>query len=230
MRRVLILGGSDGIGLGIATALAKREEVETVYIVDSKPVDKKSRNEKFKWYGFSLDESGGNWFFDRFMFFDRYRNMDIDGLIITPGFGSPKIYKNITGNEIESCFRRDTIPAMRLIQKFYDMLDSKSDFYCGVFMNPVGHHPGLLMSAHGAASVALKSFILSVNLELKKSGSVNTILEVCPGNIDWTSLSGDETDSAAVKTLAKEIIRSMEEKRDFFIPGYQDEYIDEGEN
>ena len=34
MRRVLVVGGANGIGLSIATELAKRDSVEKVYIVD----------------------------------------------------------------------------------------------------------------------------------------------------------------------------------------------------
>ena len=34
MKRVLVIGGANGIGLSIATELAKREECEKVYIVD----------------------------------------------------------------------------------------------------------------------------------------------------------------------------------------------------
>lgn len=40
MRRVLIVGGANGIGLAIATALAERDEVERVYIVKKRYEDK----------------------------------------------------------------------------------------------------------------------------------------------------------------------------------------------
>jgi len=222
MKRILIVGGANGIGLGIATALAEREEVEKVYIVDKKPVDKKFQNEKFKWYYFNLDETNQDKFFDRYMFFDRFT--DIDGLIITAGFGSLKLFKDIEASEIDRYFRVNTIPTLRLIKKFYNRLDSKSDFYCGVMVSIAGHLPSPWLSVYGATKAALKSFIASVNVELKKSGSVNQILEVSPGHIDGTSFSGGETNLDSVMPLAKEIIKNMEEKNDLFIPGYEEVY------
>lgn len=222
MRRVLILGGANGIGLGIATALAEREEVERIYIVDKVQVDSRYQNEKFKWYYFNLDETEGNRFFDKYMFFDRF--MDIDGLIITAGFGSLKLFKDITESEIDSYFRVNTIPAMRLIKKFYSRLDSKSDFYCGVLVSIAGHLPSPWLSVYGATKSALQSFIASVNVELKKSGSVNQILEVSPGHIDGTSFSGGETDLDKLADLSKEILNNLEEKNDLFIPDYEKVY------
>lgn len=222
MRRVLILGGANGLGLGIATALAEREEVEKIYIVDKQPVDKKFQNEKFKWYYFNLDETDGNWFFDKYLFFSRF--MDIDGLIITAGFGSLKLFKDISDSEIDSYFRVNTIPTMRLIKKFYNRLDSKSDFYCGVLVSIAGHLPSPWLSVYGATKAALTSFIASVNVELKKSGSVNQILEVSPGHIDGTSFSGGDTDLDSVMPLAREILKNLEEKNDLFIPGYEETY------
>jgi hypothetical protein len=65
-----------------------------------------------------------------------------------------------------------------------------------------------------------------VNVELKKSGSVNQILEVSPGHIDGTSFSGGETDLDSVMPLAKEILKNLEEKNDLFIPGYEETYKD----
>lgn len=222
IRRPLIVGGANGIGLAIATALAEREEVESVYIVDKVQVERKYQNEKFKWYYFNLDNTEGNWLFDRYLFF--YRFMDIDGLIITAGFGSLKLFKDISESEIDSYFRVNTIPAMRLIKKFYNKLDSKSDFYCGVLVSIAGHLPSPWLSVYGATKAALKSFIASVNVELKKSGSVNTILEVSPGHIDGTSFSGGETDLDSVMPLAKEILKNLEEKNDLFIPEYEEVY------
>ena len=34
MKRALVVGGANGIGLSIATELAAREDIEKVYIVD----------------------------------------------------------------------------------------------------------------------------------------------------------------------------------------------------
>jgi short-subunit dehydrogenase len=161
MKRILIVGGANGIGLGIATALAEREEVEKVYIIDKKPVDKKFQNEKFKWYYFNLDETNQDKFFDRYMFFDRFT--DIDGLIITAGFGSLKLFKDVEVSEIDRYFRVNTIPTLRLIKKFYNRLDSKSDFYCGVMVSIAGHLSSPWLSVYGATKAALKSFIASVN-------------------------------------------------------------------
>ena len=193
-----------------------------MYIVDKAQVDSRYQNDKFKWYYFNLDETEGNRFFDKYMFFDRF--MDIDGLIITAGFGSLKLFKDITDSEIDSYFRVNTIPAMRLIKKFYSRLDSKSDFYCGVLVSIAGHLPSPWLSVYGATKAALQSFIASVNVELKKSGSVNQILEVSPGHIDGTSFSGGETDLDKLADLSKEILNNLEEKNDLFIPDYEKVY------
>lgn len=222
MRRVLIVGGANGIGLAIATALAERDEVERVYIVDKQVVPRDYMNPKFKWYYFNLDETEGNRFFDKYMFFDRF--MDIDGLIITAGFGSLKLFKDITDSEIDSYFRVNTIPAMKLIKKFYDKLDSQHAFPCSVMVSIAGSLSSPWLSVYGATKAALKSFIQSVNVELRKSGSVNQILDVSPGHIDGTSFSGGETDLDSVMPLAREILQELEKKSDLFIPQYSEVY------
>ena len=54
-----------------------------------------------------------------------------------------------------------------------------------------GEHCGLYVfsffSVYGASKAALKIFIESVNVELKKSGTDNRILNVSPGRINGTN-------------------------------------------
>lgn len=47
MKRALVVGGANGIGLSIATELAKRNDCEKVYIVDKSELSTDYNNEKF---------------------------------------------------------------------------------------------------------------------------------------------------------------------------------------
>lgn len=109
MRRVLVVGGANGIGLSIATELAKREDVEKVYVVDKAPLDKESQNRKFEVFQFDLTNEG-------FSLFDRFN--DIDTLMITAGFGKLALFKNIPESHIINSFNVNTIPVLRLVHRF----------------------------------------------------------------------------------------------------------------
>ena len=56
MRKALIVGGANGIGLSIATELAKRSDVEKIYIVDKAAIDEDFMNPKFEVYKFDLTQ------------------------------------------------------------------------------------------------------------------------------------------------------------------------------
>ena len=215
MKRVLIVGGSNGIGLAIATSLASREGVERIYIVDKVPVDPRYLHPKFQKYFFNLDT-------DNYKFFDRFT--DVDTVIVTAGIGSLKLFKDIDEEDIPRYFRVNTIPAMRLARKFYSRLQSQEDFSFCVMVSIAGFLSSPWYSVYGATKSALKSFIESVNVELKKDGSSNRILNVSPGHIDGTSFTGEPTIVEDLLPLAEEIIRNMEEKNDLFIPKYEEIY------
>jgi short-subunit dehydrogenase len=215
IRRPLIVGGANGIGLAIATALAEREEVEVVYIVDCKAIDTEYRNPKFQWMNFNLCWSD-------YSFFDRFS--DVDSLIITSGFGSLKLFQDIDEEEIIRYFQVNAMGVIRIIRKFYDRINSTDAFPCCVMVSIAGSLPSPWLSVYGATKAALKSFIQSVNVELRKGGSVNQILDVSPGHIDGTSFSGGKTDLDKVLPLAEEILKNLEEKRDLFIPQYYEVY------
>lgn len=213
MRSTLVVGGANGIGLSIATELAKREDVEKVYIVDKAPVAEEFHNTKFEGYQFDLTN-------EDYSFFDRFA--DIDTLMITAGFGKLALFKNVPESLIVNSFNVNTIPVLRLVHRFYGKLESKEDFYCGAMVSIAGFMSSPFFAVYGATKAALKIFIESVNVELKKAGSTNCILNVSPGTLKGTSFTSGKTDLNITAPMANAIIEHLEAKDDLFIPQYED--------
>lgn len=217
MKRILIVGGANGIGLSMATLLAKRESTEKVYIVDKAPMAKEYLRPKMDYTYFDLINKD-------YSLFERFS--DIDGLIITAGFGRLALFKDIPEDMISTYFNVNTIPVIRIIKRFYSKLMERENFYCGVLVSIAGFMSSPFFSLYGATKAALKIFIESVNVELEKNGSNNRILNVSPGSIKGTSFNGGVTDLSETESLAKDIIKHIEEKDDLFIPRYEEVFHD----
>lgn len=215
MKRVLIVGGANGIGLSIAKVLAAKSETEQVYIVDKAPLAEDYQEEKIKSFQFDLTR-------EDYSFFDKFA--DIDGLMITAGFGRLQLFSDIPEEMIASYFNVNTIAVIRVIKHFYDKLISKDDFYCGVMVSIAGFMSSPFFSLYGATKAALKIFIESVNVELEKAGTPNRILNVSPGSIKGTSFNQGKTDLSVTAPLAIDIINNLENKNDLFIPQYEEIY------
>lgn len=215
MKRILVVGGANGIGLSIAKVLAARKETERVYIIDKSPLALEYQEEKIKSYEFDLTSSD-------YSIFNQFG--DIDGLMITAGFGRLALFKDIPEEMIPLYFSVNTVAVIRVIKHFYDKLMGENDFYCGVMVSIAGFLSSPFFSIYGATKAALKNFIESVNVELLKSGYTNQILNVSPGSLKGTSFDNGKTDLAITRELSSEIIRHMEAKDDLFIPKYEEIY------
>lgn len=213
MKRTLIVGGANGIGLSIAMQIVKRETCEKVYIVDKDSLADEYRHSKIESFQFDLTNAD-------FSFFDRFT--DIDALMITAGFGRLALFKNVDEQYIINSMNVNATAVMRIIHHFYDKLQSPEDFYCGVMVSIAGFMSSPFFSVYGASKAALKIFIESVNVELEKSGSTNKILNVSPGNIKGTGFYNGKTDLSQTESLANEIICHLEAKDDLFIPQYEE--------
>lgn len=213
MKKALIVGGANGIGLSIATELAKRKDCEKIYIVDKSELSKDYNNEKFECYQFDLTCND-------YSFFDRFN--DIDTLMITAGFGRLALFKDVDESMIPLSFNVNTIPVMRIIKRFYSKLESQHDFYCGVMVSIAGFMSSPFFSIYAATKAALKVFIESVNVELLKAGTTNQILNVSPGSLKGTSFTNGKTDLSVTAPMAQAIIAEMEKKNDLFIPQYDE--------
>ena len=217
IKRILIVGGANGIGLSIATELAKIDSVEKVYIVDKAPLAEEFLNSKFEVFQFDLT-NGDYSFFDRFT--------DINAMMITAGFGKLALFKDVSESYITSSFNVNTIPVLRLVHKFYGKLEAQDDFYCGVMVSIAGFMSSPFFAVYGATKAALKIFLDSVNVELKKAGSSNRILNVSPGALKGTSFASEKTDLSVTAPMANSIIEHLIAKNDLFIPQYEEIFKD----
>ena len=210
MKRV---GGANGIGLSIATELAKKDSCEKVYIVDKVVPDKEYLNPKMEYFEFDLTS-------DDYSIFDKFDN--VDTLMITAGFGRLALFKDISEEHITNSFAVNSVAPIRIIHHFMDKLQSNQDFYCGVMVSIAGFLSSPFFAVYGATKAALKIFIESVNVELEKNGSSNRILNISPGTISGTSFTNGKTDLSKTAPLANEIIQHLENKDDLFIPNYNE--------
>ena len=213
MKRILVVGGANGIGLSIATEMALRPQTEKVYVVDKAPLAQERRLEKMEAFEFDLTSTD-------YAFFDRFQ--DIDALMITAGFGRLALFRDVPEQHIIDSFNVNTIATMRLIKHFYHLLEGPRDFHCGVMVSISGFMSSPFFAIYGATKAALKIFIESVNVELEKGGSNNRILNVSPGSIKGTSFNKGETNLDITRPLACDIIEHLEQKDDLFIPQYEE--------
>lgn len=213
IERILVVGGANGIGLSIATELAKRDSVEKVYIVDKAPLVEEFQNPKFEAFQFDLTN-------EDYSFFDRFT--DINALMITAGLGKLALFKDIPEQHIIDSFNVNTISVLRLIKRFYPILEAKENFYCGVMDSIAGWMSSPFFAVYGATKAALKIFIESVNVELLKAGTTNRILNVSPGTIKGTGFYAGQTNLGELHSMTSDILSHLEAKDDIFIPKYDE--------
>jgi len=217
MKRLLVVGGANGIGLSIATEVAKKDECEKVYIIDKAEVAFENMNPKFETYQFDLTS-------DDYSIFDRFQ--DIDSLMITAGFGKLALFKDVQESYITSSFTVNSVAPIRIIHHFMDKLQGHKDFCCGIMVSVAGFMSSPLFAVYGATKAALKIFIESVNVELEKTGSTNKILNVSAGSFKGSSFNGGQTDLPQLKYVADEIISNLESKNDLLIFKYDEVFKD----
>ena len=126
MKRALIVGGANGIGLAIAKELSASDACEKVYIVDKAILAEEYQDDKIESFVFDLTSAD-------YSFFNRFT--DIDSLFITAGFGKLSLFKDLDEQYIINSFNVNTIACIRIIKHFYNRLLQQADFYCGVMVS-----------------------------------------------------------------------------------------------
>ena len=209
MRKALIVGGSNGIGLSLVKNM---DMYDRIYIID-KVAPEIDLGDKVSYEYFDLRNQD-------FTIFKNYE--DINCLVITSGFGSLGLFEELDDTMINDLFSVNTVAVIRLIKQFYTKINSKEDFYCAVMGSISGFLSSPFFSVYGASKAAICKFIESVNVELEKGGSVNRILNVSPGSIKGTQFYNEKNNIELTTPLARAIIKKLHNKDDLFIPQYEE--------
>ena len=210
MKKALVIGGANGIGLAMALLLAK--EYEQVTIIDKVGSNMEMPNNVVIEIANLLNSDLG--------FLANHH--DIDTLIITAGFGRVTRFENITEVEINNCFQVNSVAVTKILRHYYPRMQQTEHFYCAVMGCIAGLVSSPLFSLYAATKAEICRLTESLNIELEKSGTDNRILNVSPGSIKGTRFNGGDNDLTQTSLLAKEIIKRMYCHSTLYIPQYEE--------
>lgn len=213
MNDILIIGGSNGIGLALTIELLRRGC--HVNVVD------REENALFTSYE-SIIFRQVNLLADDFTWLDEYTN--IDTLIITAGFGRICGYEDIADAEIVNSFKVNSMGTARVLHHFFPRMRQQEPFYCAVMGSIAGLVSSPMIALYGATKAALCSLTESLNVEVEMAGTSNRILNVSPGFIKGTRFYGGQNDIEATKLLAQDILKRMVDRETLYIPQYEEVY------
>ena len=218
MKSAAVIGGSSGIGLGIAENLINRGYF--VYIIaDQKyDLDLLTANDKFQFVQSDLR------YYDETLFSELAENPDIEVLMITAGLGRVADFEYLHNAEIEKLMTINAESIIKIVHDFYHRIHSSTAFYCGIMGSIAGLISSPSFSVYAASKAAICRFIESINAELAVNGYKNRILNVSPGSIKGTSFNGGSTMLDSVKDLAEAIVSRMLIREELYIPDYEEVY------
>ncbi len=210
MKKSLVIGGSNGIGLAIALQLAKQYSVHVVILDKDEPGIQLPEQVSYRY----LNLLDGD-----LSLLDEYN--DIDMLVFTAGFGRVAPFETIVETEVRNQFQVNAISPIAVLRHFYPRMMQAQPFYCAVMGSIAGLVSSPLFALYSATKGAVCKAIEALNIELEMNGSENRILNVSPGSIKGTRFNGGENDLTQTSGLAAEIIEKMLARQSLFIPDYE---------
>ena len=219
MKKAVIIGGSNGIGLAIGDVLIKRGFF--IEICDRNAPEEGVLDADFYHFNFcELLE------FDEELFKTLANDRSVEVVMITAGIGRVANFQAHHIAEIDKILAIDTVSTLKIIRLFYDRILSKNAFYAGVMGSISGWLSTPAASVYAAAKAAIVRFVESVNIELEVSGTDNRILDVSPASFKGSRFYGGRNDLSITGPLAEEIVDHLFKRDTRFIPQYEEIFKD----
>lgn len=216
MKKAVVVGGSNGIGLAITIRLIS-EGYHVIILDKSSPnSDIPIKNHSYIQCNLlDLDEQK-----IKQLSSDR----DVQLLILTAGFGRVTAFEHLHISEIEHLMAVNATSTIKILHMFYNRIKSDEDFYCAVMGSIAGLVSSPLFSVYAASKAALCRLAESINIELESGNVRNRILVVAPGSIKGTRFNGGENNLSETLDLAQQIIELTYQRNTIFIPDYCNVY------
>lgn len=215
MKKAVVVGGSNGIGLAVARNLSKKGYF--INILDRVEPDSSIAFENgFVFTRLNLLD------FDEEIIKELARDQEVEVLMLTAGFGRVANFEDIHPAEIQNLFQVNTVSSIKIINCFYNRIKNNKSFYCGIMGSIAGLMSSPMFSVYAASKSAVCRFTESVNIELEVFGTKNRILNVSPGTVKGTKFHGNSTDLSALEGLSEQITKALFNGETLLIPEYEE--------
>ena len=218
MKKAIVIGGSNGIGAGVARELISRDyHVIILDKVAPNPSEFPSES-TYTYKKCSLLQPNEE------LYNELAKCEDVEVLMLTAGYGRVADFEYLHTAEIQNMMQVNTVSTIKIIRHFYERIKSSVPFYTGVMGSIAGLVSSPAFSVYAASKAAICRFVESVNVELEVANVSNRILNVSPGSIKGTKFNGAENDPALTNDLAKQIVDNLLSGNELFIPDYEQTY------
>ena len=218
MKKALVIGGSNGIGLSVTVSLI--ESGFHVVILDVCEPDEAAglNTESYDYYKFDLSD------IDEELLQKLSNDNELNFVMLTAGIGWVSPFELIHTSEVEKIMMINATSQIKVMKVFYNRLSGTDDFYFGIMGSLAGYISSPLFTVYSASKAAIVRFIEGLNIELEKKGVKNRILNVSPSNIKGTKFGGEgnSTDIDNIKPLADDIVASVLARKELLFPKYDE--------
>lgn len=208
MKKAVVIGGSNGIGLAITAELMHRGFHVCVMDI-CEPEGLRGNFSYIPCNLLDLEED---------VISAQANDPEVELLMITAGIGRVADFEYLHIAEIEKLFKIDTTSTIQIIRLFYNRIKNSRPFYCGIMGSIAGMISSPMFSVYAAAKAAIFRFIESVNIELEISGTANRILNVSPLSIEGTHFNGGKNDLNQTAPLAAKIVDRLFSSSELYLP------------
>lgn len=216
MKKALVIGGSNGIGLGVCAALCRRGYTVTI-------IDKEAPRQELLPAPCAYEACDLR-FLSEEQFTPWAEDQELELLFISAGFGRVAAFEDHHPAEIRAMMEVNASAPLRLLRVFYPRLLRQDRFYCGIMGSISGLLSSPMTAVYAASKAAVCRFTESVNVELEEKGSPNRILNVSPGSFRGSRFNGGENDLSLLEGLAEQIVESLFAGQSLLIPDFEKTY------
>lgn len=217
MRKAVVIGGSNGIGLAISSKL-----IDLGYYVEI--CDRTGPDETI------LDPNRCHHNYcdllelNEDLLYSLAVDKDVELLMVTAGVGRIADFQYHHTAEIDKMLTVDAVSTLKIFRIFYDRILHDKTFYAGVMGSISGWMVSPSASVYAAAKAAVVRFVESVNIELESYHSDNRILDVSPASFKGSRFYGGENDLSLTAPLAEEIVNRLFARETRYIPNYEETF------
>ena len=219
MKKAVVIGGSNGIGLAISKNLIYKGYY--IEICDCILPEEGVLDKGFYHYNYCnlLD-------FEDTLFATLAADKDVEVLMITAGVGRIADFQAHHIAEIDKILKIDAVSTIKILRIFYERILAKDSLYAGVMGSISGWLCTPAASVYAAAKAAVVRLVESVNIELEEAVTKNRILEVSPASFKGSKFYGGNNDLSLTSPLAEDIVNCLFARKTRFIPQYEEIYKD----